>query len=94
ENYCNGLVTGLQSEFQEFDFSLYPNPASHYFTILHNQKELDIELYNSLGQKVASGNTTQNTFDIQKLANGLYIVLLKTNNRIIGSTRLMKIGKN
>ena len=90
DNYCNSLSTGLQLESQDFHFSIFPNPASHYFTVVHNQNELDIELFNSLGRKVASGNTSQNRIDVKYLQNGFYIVLLKSNNKVLGATKLLK----
>jgi len=90
DNYCHSLSTVLQLESQDFDFSIFPNPASNYFTVAHNQNELDIKLYNSLGQIVASGNTSQNRIDVKFLPNGIYIVLLKSSNKILGAIRLLK----
>ncbi len=62
--------------------NLYPNPSSDYITIenldLMNAKNLSI--ISHLGAKVQTLNTNDAKFDISKLASGLYVLIIETND--------------
>ncbi len=71
--------------------SIYPNPATHSFTLdLKDIKgeELTVSIINMVGQTVyqkdfvVSGNFTQ-TFDIMEFANGVYTIDIKVGNFVI-----------
>jgi hypothetical protein len=60
--------------------SLYPNPANKSFQI--NAKTSDLIIYNLLGKVVAEfkGNYNENnSFSIENLERGIYIVKAETN---------------
>jgi len=61
--------------------NLYPNPSSDYITIenldLIDAKNLSI--ISHLGAKVQTLNPNDSKFDISKLASGLYILIIETN---------------
>ncbi len=75
--------------------SVYPNPFSSQINIevkennIGNEKNLVI--YNSLGQTVLSENfNTKNiTIESKHLSNGIYFYKLSTNNKVIGSGKLI-----
>lgn len=69
---------------------LFPNPAKDQFEIQSKVLEINsVKFYNSLGQLVKSSRTLKN--DVSELANGIYILLLETKNRIL--TRRLLIDK-
>ena len=69
---------------------LFPNPAKDQFEIQTKVLEIkSVKFYNSLGQLVKISKTLKN--DVSELANGIYIVLLETENGIL--TRRLLINK-
>ena len=77
------------------DISVYPNPANTEFTIglNPNQSNLELEVYDVLGNKVINTLLTNqtSTINIEQLSNGLYFVrLVDANSNIIYTQRLVK----
>ena len=96
-----GLTVGACASPQNMDeemqttFSLYPNPANNEFTISLNinQSNLELEVYDVLGNKVINKILTNetSTINIEQLSNGLYFVrLVDANSNIIYTQRLVK----
>ena len=74
-------LTGTEDLIAENTISIFPNPANDEITI-SNDSGFAIEtirMYNQLGQVVFQKAFQNNTFDISALANGIYIVELKTD---------------
>jgi len=66
---------------QNRDLKLFPNPASDHFSIVHNAHKSLIRIFNSLGELVYSAiYFPGNQVDISKLARGLYLVVLETED--------------
>jgi len=75
-----------------FDFNLYPNPISTYTTIeyiVNNQSSVVIEIYDLLGNKVASvfegkqsAGTYKAVFQPNSISNGVYFCKVAVNNQI------------
>lgn len=92
----------ITSESYEFELNQnYPNPFNPSTSITYSvdeQAEVSLNVYNVLGQKVATlvntsqvaGNYTV-TWDAQNLSSGVYIYKLKAGNRVI--TRKMNLIK-
>ena len=94
-NYCKALQTANTSEVDNNFMSIYPNPANTEFTISLNinQSNLELEIYDVLGNKVINKILTNqtSTINIEQLSNGLYFVrLLDANSNIIYTQRLVK----
>jgi len=95
-NYCKSLQTANNSEVDNKDFmSIYPNPASTEFTVSlnPNQSNLEMEVYDVLGNKVINTILTNqtSTINIEQLSIGLYFVrLTDANSNIIYTQRLVK----
>ena len=74
--------------------SCYPNPAGNTLTIqAANFQNTTAELYNMLGQRVATQPLTAYTTDlnISNLGPGMYYVqLLGANNKVIYNTKVVK----
>jgi hypothetical protein len=84
ENGCTGeseVIVDKVTEGSDFDFSIYPNPATDKITISATTRVEEIIVYNSAGQIVIQSNTHQsnkNQLDISNLKGGLYEIVLRT----------------
>jgi polyhydroxybutyrate depolymerase len=83
------LITGGRQMPQlKADFELYPNPASHTITLMHQNSlqpgHTRLMVYNTLGQQIYTrqvGNGDQNyELDISKWLPGLYIFVISDEN--------------
>ncbi|MDP1799878.1 MAG: T9SS type A sorting domain-containing protein, partial [Bacteroidota bacterium] len=73
------LCTGInQAQNTVNEVSVYPNPSSTNITVKTNQEIQIISIYNSLGALVQTERS--NTFSVEQLASGLYILNIKTEN--------------
>ena len=56
---------------------IFPNPSHEFFTIKHNRKIEQVQIFNGLGQLVLTTNANNNVVDIRKLSKGIYVVVIK-----------------
>ena len=79
------LLAQSVSEVMNFDFQIFPNPASTQITIQIKESELGatVVIFNSLGQEVLADrlNAVSQTLNIEKLSEGFYF--LKMEGRVI-----------
>ncbi len=83
--------TGIE-EAETIDLTMYPNPAKETVSIRvkGNNKNLNLEMYNAIGQQVLSkheANVTEDyttTLDVSGLAPGVYFI--KVNNGVANRT--------
>ena len=70
---------------------IYPNPATDYFNIGSDDKQVEhIEIFDIAGRVVVSQNFPEhNKINIQTLANGFYIAKINMNNQIF-QTKILK----
>lgn len=70
-------------DFNNFNFSFYPNPAKDMLTLKANENIETITIFNILGQKVISQKigALTSTIDIAKLSSGNYILNVSINNQ-------------
>lgn len=81
----NGSESGLTNEEENFDFKIYPNPASETVTISGTILG-DIKIMNAFGELILSrNNILTEKIDVSKLAPGVYFVEFKQ-----GTLRVMK----
>ncbi|WP_313111605.1 T9SS type A sorting domain-containing protein [Aequorivita sediminis] len=64
-------------DFTQNNFQIYPNPASEFLNIKSNLDNYNFSIYNSLGQKMIAGLST-NKIDISDLSNGIYYIMIET----------------
>jgi hypothetical protein len=78
-----------QNATTNFDFSIYPNPASDQFTIQllsKNNNDYMINILDMSGKVVfyqkwnIASNISTKTIDTNKLASGLYMVLIQNES--------------
>ncbi|MFY0674077.1 MAG: T9SS type A sorting domain-containing protein [Bacteroidia bacterium] len=82
---CATIETEIQVEeslglFDKYDENLqvFPNPAHEKIFINGNYDTFDFTIYNSLGEIVIIGSTTQNVIDLNNLKNGIYLMKIDT----------------
>ena len=83
----DSLTTGI-SELGEFDFTIYPNPASDHVTITLDQpgvEQINLSLLDSFGRVIWSdmNNTKEILIPLQKYPEGLYFLQVKTTKGIL-----------
>ncbi|MDX2172961.1 MAG: LamG-like jellyroll fold domain-containing protein [Bacteroidota bacterium] len=73
------LCTGInQTQNTGYNLSVFPNPSSTNLTIKTNDEIQIVSIYNSLGALVQTEKS--NSFSVNQLAPGLYILNIKTEN--------------
>jgi len=78
------LSTSIKQEISNFDIKVYPVPADNllHIQLPSNALAEQIEIYNTVGMLVSTISTTNNTpqvtVDTRELANGNYIIKVKT----------------
>lgn len=74
------------TENQQFEYKLYPNPASDalYVKIPASADNVDYQIIDLTGRIDLTGyiNKFQNSVDISNLISGMYVILLKTQNSV------------
>jgi photosystem II stability/assembly factor-like uncharacterized protein len=77
---------------------IYPNPASNNFNVLLKSESLDLlddyqlEVLDAMGQKIISKTLLINSIlemDARNLSNGVYLISLSKNNKLITQTKLV-----
>lgn len=67
--------------------SIYPNPASDYFTIEMENEIKSVEIYSLQGQKVL--NSTLKKINISNLSKGIYLVQIEDKNHAVSTQKLV-----
>lgn len=74
-------------KFNNFEFSMYPNPTNKVLTISSKETLKSVEIFNLLGKKVLS--STKNTIDVSSLSSSVYLVKL-TSDKGVSTKKLIK----
>ena len=85
-SFAGKALSTSENQFSEVKYKLFPNPAKDYINIktqLVDEASI-IEIYNIVGKSVKKLKTSSNynSIDISDLANGLYILSIKSSNGI------------
>ena len=75
----------------DFEFSIYPNPASDQLTITSEMTDVNFTLIDNSGKIVQENKLISNnsTIDVSKLAAGIYTIRLTTNDGQISVSKLV-----
>jgi len=79
-------ATGI-TIFNQSTMTLYPNPANNVVYLDFedkNLKQVDVEIYNSIGKqvKVIKNYNAHNAIDFSKMTRGVYLFKIKVQNKI------------
>ena len=61
-----------------FDLKIYPNPARRQFSVQSGVQVLRVEMYDVMGRKVREWGSSSQSYDLDGIASGLYMVKLTT----------------
>lgn len=90
-NICAGFNELAENNSQ---INIFPNPNNGQFTIYSNDTELKktVEIYNSLGALIKSLqlSTTDTIVDMGNEPNGLYIIKIINDKKMIQASRIIK----
>ena len=70
-------------EFSNNSFSIFPNPVSGNSIQVNYHEALEFEIYNLLGKRVAKGKTLDGTITLNNIGRGMYLIKLKTRDKIV-----------
>src|SRR5690606_28424065 len=87
-------VLGIQDLLTENDIQIYPNPTNSFIKINSKTSIQKIEIYNLLGQLVASktygNNALEIEYDLIKFETGIYTVLITSEDEHTISKKILK----
>jgi hypothetical protein len=79
---CNNLITGIHQAEQNFEFSIYPNPARDYVTLRMNSAsgKTTLEIFSAIGEKISQytfpAGRKEFSFKTGNLSKGIYFLRL------------------
>ncbi len=84
-------VLAIKEEMKT-SFKIYPNPSSSEITVTSEKVINSISIQNAAGQEVIILKPKENksTFDISRLNNGLYIIAVESDQKIVTSKFIKK----
>jgi len=92
--FSSGEMSIIENDLNSLSLNVYPNPATDVLNIKSNNDEkiLEVQLINSLGQTVAKKivNGKQITLNVQSLKSGFYLVQMKTSEGIVNKKIIKK----
>jgi len=83
EEYCGLLVNNDEAYNINPNFKVYPNPMSTQLFIESSIDELEVYLYNAVGQRLLSTLWTGQAIDVAHMPKGYYVIELKYEGRIV-----------
>lgn len=102
-NSCNGIIyrRGLLTNINEKKkqkIEIYPNPFKDkiivdFFNINIDISQINLIIYNSIGQKIFNKSNLKNNkfiIDLSEKPKGLYYLIINDNNKIIQTKKLIK----
>jgi gingipain K len=67
----------------EAEFAIYPNPVNNTLFVNCGNAEFSYEMFNGMGQKVASGNATGNAqISVNNMTKGIYFLRLTSGTQV------------
>ncbi len=84
-SYSENCTLSVNQFNLENAFNIYPNPVKEQFTIQNDAGYVidAISIYTILGKLIYKSKDIQNTIDVSTLSNGMYLIKLNSNNKII-----------
>lgn len=84
------VCAGINEMDANNSIKLYPNPANSGFIIKSDVSYTDFNLINVLGEKIKTGQRTDNVISVDALATGFYFVQIYNKDKLIATEKLIK----
>ena len=80
---CNNTTTGI-GDYEEYSFSIYPNPVNSYLYIDNLDIGSKITIYNLNGVELISqiSESSRESINVNSLLKGVYILKASDGNKI------------
>jgi N-acetylneuraminic acid mutarotase len=80
------------AEALKAEIKVYPNPTEESLSIngLNLSNTVSLEVFDSSGKAVKSGELNGNSFDVSELNSGLYFMTIKENDEVVDRVKFMK----
>ncbi|CAA7387510.1 reprolysin-like metallopeptidase [Chryseobacterium fistulae] len=72
------------------DITLYPNPVSDVLNIMNISDKTNYSIYNAVGQLISSGKIQNNQINVSQLIHGVYLIVIKDNEKSFTSKFIKK----
>lgn len=89
DKYC-ALITNTAENRGRSTIELYPNPTAGFLNLSTDLDEVEIHLYNYLGQPINTFQWRGLPLDLQFLQAGFYLVVLRRGKELLGTQALIK----
>ena len=76
-------------EFEQNDFTIYPNPASDLISWEYQPTVTKVVLVNMLGQHIVSSASGAKHMDVSNLSSGLYYVRFYAHNILLKTSKVL-----
>jgi len=88
----DAIASVENSEELNAGITVYPNPTEKSLTIngLNLSNATSLEVYDSSGKVVKTGDLTSNSFDVSELNPGLYFLTIKESDEVVDRVKFMK----
>ena len=86
------IYTGISENENEFNITLYPNPATESVTLKNLPFFSEIEITDALGQRVLEMNSDNSLqqIDLSHFSQGMYLIKIQKNGKVIFREKLVK----
>jgi len=88
-NFCD-LVSNIEKIENQSEIIIFPNPVNNYFSLKTEIKDIEISVYNLLGQRLISERWEGRPITTIGLQSGCYILKMKKGTEDLGSLKLVK----
>lgn len=88
----DAIASVENNEDLKAEITVYPNPTEKSLTIngLNLSNAIALEVHDSSGKVIKSGELNSNTFDVSELNPGLYFMTIKENDGVVDRVKFMK----
>ncbi|MFA6200694.1 MAG: C25 family cysteine peptidase [Bacteroidales bacterium] len=88
----NGTITSIEDIIKNKDnIIVYPNPAKDFITVSNIENNSAIKIFDAVGRIYYSSNNLINNVNVSSFPNGVYYMLIKSDNNI--STKKIIIAR-
>jgi len=90
-NIANASLGVKPTAISDKKIIIFPNPAKNNFEIESPEKITDVKLFDMTGRQLKNLKNSNSSIDVSNVTNGNYMVLIKTENNVLSTHKLIII---